>query len=375
MQRLTLPRPDDMHLHLRDGAALAAVLPDTARRFARAIVMPNLKPPVTTVAQAAAYRERILKALAAVPSAPTFISARSAHNVSPPAREGLGVGGLGFTPLMTIYLTDNLPPDEIDRAKESGFVHAVKLYPAGATTNSAAGVTDLKKCAATLARMEMLGVPLLVHGEVTDPGVDIFDREAVFIERVLAPLLKDFPALKSVLEHVTTQEGVDFVAAAGLNVAATITPQHLLYNRNALFTGGLRPHHYCLPVLKRERHRRALVAAATSGSPKFFLGTDSAPHAQGLKEAACGCAGCYTAHAGIELYAEAFEAAGALDRLADFASRWGAEFYGLPRNRGQITLVRTPWHVAAKQPFGADAALVPLRAGETIAWQLEEATP
>ncbi|MDP2811093.1 MAG: dihydroorotase [Rhodocyclaceae bacterium] len=345
MQSITLTRPDDWHLHLRDGDALRAVLPDTARRFARAIVMPNLRPPVTMVEQAAAYRERILAAV-------------------PP--------GLTFSPLMTLYLTDNTPHTEIDRAKASGFVHAVKLYPAGATTNSDAGVTDLMKCRATLARMEALGLPLLVHGEVTDPAVDVFDREAVFIERVLMPLLADFPALKLVLEHVTTKEGVDFVRAAGSNVAATITAHHLLMNRNAIFAGGLRPHHYCLPVLKREAHRRALVAAATSGDPKFFLGTDSAPHTKGAKESACGCAGCYTAHAGIELYAEAFEAAGALDRLEGFASHFGPDFYGLPRNAGSITLVREVWSVPAVLPYADDGGLVPLRAGETVAWRLAE---
>jgi len=344
MQTLTIIRPDDWHLHLRDGDALKAVLPDTARRFARAIVMPNLKPPVTTVAQAAAYRERIL---GAVPPGPTF------------------------TPLMTLYLTDNLPASEIDAAKQSGFVHAVKLYPAGATTNSDAGVTDLKKCAATLARMEKLGLPLLVHGEVTDPAIDVFDREAVFIDAVLAPLLKDFPALKVVLEHITTKDGAEFVKSAGSNVAATITAHHLLLNRNAIFAGGIRPHHYCLPVLKREVHRQALVAAATSGNPKFFLGTDSAPHAKSTKEAACGCAGCYTAHAGIELYAEAFEAAGALDKLEGFASFFGPDFYGLPRNSETITLVRDAWTVPAQQPLLDEDPIIPLRAGESIAWRLE----
>lgn len=345
MQTLTLTRPDDWHLHLRDGAALAAVLPDTARRFARAIVMPNLKPPVTTVEQAAAYRDRILAALPA---------------------------GLRFEPLMTLYLTDNTAPGEIDKAKASGFVHAVKLYPAGATTNSDAGVTDLAKCAKTLARMETLGVSLLVHGEATDPAVDVFDREAVFIERVLGPLLKDFPGLKVVLEHITTREGAEFVAGAGANVAATITAHHLLMNRNAIFAGGIRPHHYCLPVLKREAHRQALVAAAVSGSPKFFLGTDSAPHGRSTKEAACGCAGCYTANAGIELYAEAFEAAGALDKLEGFASFYGADFYGLPRNGDRITLEKQAWSVPATLPYAGDDTLVPLRAGETVAWRLKE---
>jgi dihydroorotase len=345
MQSITLTRPDDWHLHLRDGEAMQAVLPDTALRFARAIVMPNLKPPVTTVTQAAAYRQRILDALPQ---------------------------GMSFEPLMTLYLTDNLPAEEIERAKASSLVHAVKLYPAGATTNSDAGVTDLKKCTVTLARMEKLGVPLLVHGEVTDPAVDIFDREAVFIERVLAPLLKDFPALKIVLEHITTRNGAEFVKTSGANVAATITAHHLLLNRNAIFAGGIRPHHYCLPVLKREIHRQALVAAATSGNPKFFLGTDSAPHAKSAKEAGCGCAGCYTAHAGIELYAEAFEAAGALDKLEGFASFFGADFYGLPRNKETITLVREPWAVPTQQALLANDPLVPLRAGETIAWRLEK---
>ena len=342
-QKLTITRPDDWHLHLRDGAALAAVLPDTARRFARAIVMPNLKPPVATLAQALAYRQRIL---AALPS------------------------GSQFEPLMTLYLTDDTPPTEIDAARSSGLVQAVKLYPAGATTNSAAGVTDLAKCRATLARMEVLGMPLLVHGEATDPAVDVFDREAVFIERVLRPLLMDFPALRVVFEHITTQQAVQFVLAAGDNVAATITAHHLLLNRNAIFAGGIRPHHYCLPVLKREAHRQALIAAAISGSPKFFLGTDSAPHARGAKEQACGCAGCYTAHAGIELYAEAFDAAGALKRLEGFASFHGADFYGLPRNTGKITLVNESWPVPAGQPFVDGDTLVPLRAGETIAWRI-----
>ena len=343
MKTLTITRPDDWHLHLRDSAAMAAVLPDTARRFARAIVMPNLKPPVTTVALAAAYRERILGALPA---------------------------GLEFQPLMTLYLTDNMAPGEIDAAQASGFVHAVKLYPAGATTNSDAGVTDLKKCAATLARMETLGLPLLVHGEVTDPSVDVFDREAVFIDTVLAPLLRDFPALNLVLEHITTSDGIAFVKAGGANVAGTLTAHHLLLNRNAIFAGGIRPHHYCLPVLKRETHRRALVAAAISGSPKFFLGTDSAPHAQSTKEAACGCAGCYTANAGIELYAEVFDAENALDRLEGFASFHGPDFYGLPRNVGTITLAREPMVVPASLDYLPGDRLVPLRAGESIAWRL-----
>jgi dihydroorotase len=343
MQTLTLTRPDDWHLHLRDGAALAAVLPDTARRFARAIVMPNLKPPVTTVALAAAYRERILAALPA---------------------------GMSFTPLMTLYLTDNMPATEIDAVKASGFIHAIKLYPAGATTNSDAGVTDLKKCAATLARMEQLGVPLLVHGEVTDPAVDIFDREAVFIDTVLLPLVRDFPALKVVLEHITTRDGIAFVKGSGANVAGTLTAHHLLLNRNAIFAGGIRPHHFCLPVLKRESHRQALVAAAISGNPKFFLGTDSAPHAQSAKETACGCAGCYTANAGIELYAEAFEAAGALDKLEAFASFFGADYYGLPRNTDTVTLRREAMAVPASLDYVDGDQLVPLRAGESVAWRL-----
>ncbi|MBP8310779.1 MAG: dihydroorotase [Burkholderiaceae bacterium] len=343
MQTLTLTRPDDWHLHLRDGAALAAVLPDTARRFARAIVMPNLKPPVTSVAMAAAYRDRIL---AALPS------------------------GMEFTPLMTLYLTDNMPPAEIDAARASGFVHAVKLYPAGATTNSDAGVSDLKKCAATLARMEKLGVPLLVHGEVTDPAVDIFDREAVFIDTVLRPLLKDFPGLKAVLEHITTRDGIDFVTGSAANVAGTLTAHHLLLNRNAIFAGGIRPHHYCLPVLKRESHRRALVAAAISGNPKFFLGTDSAPHAQSTKEATCGCAGCYTANAGIELYAEVFDTESALDKLEAFASHFGPDYYGLPRNSATITLRREAVAIPASLDYLSGDRLVPLRAGETVAWRL-----
>ncbi|MBI3140575.1 MAG: dihydroorotase [Rhodocyclales bacterium] len=342
MRTLTLTRPDDWHLHLRDGAALAAVLPDTARRFARAIVMPNLKPPVVSTEQAAAYRERILAALPA---------------------------GLKFSPLMTLYLTDNTPAAEIDRARAGGIVHAVKYYPAGATTNSDSGVTAIEKCHATLARMETVGLPLLVHGEVTDADVDIFDRERVFVERVLAPLAGRFPGLRIVLEHITTAEAAQFVAAAGPNVAATITAHHLLMNRNAILAGGIRPHHYCLPVLKREAHRQALLRAATSGNPKFFLGTDSAPHGRAAKEAACGCAGCYTAHAAIELYAEAFEAVGALDKLEAFAGFFGADFYGLPRNTETLTLVREDWQVPARQPMGEDA-LVPLRAGEMVQWRL-----
>jgi dihydroorotase len=340
--QLTLTRPDDWHLHLRDDEALAAVLPDTARRFARAIVMPNLKPPVRTVLEAAAYRERILSALPA---------------------------GRAFEPLMTLYLTDNTSAEEIAKARVSGFVHAVKYYPAGATTNSDFGVSSVEKAWPAIAAMEELGLPLLVHGEVTDPEVDVFDREAVFIDRVLHPLLHRFPKLKLVLEHTTTAQGVAFVRAMGANVAATLTVHHLLYNRNALFKGGIRPHYYCLPVLKRETHRQALVEAAISGSPKFFLGTDSAPHAQSAKESSCGCAGLYTAHAAIELYAEAFEAAGALDRLEGFASHFGPDFYGLPRNRDTITLVREPWQVASELDFGP-GKLIPLRAGETVNWRL-----
>ena len=343
MQTLTITRPDDWHLHLRDGPAMAAVLPDTARRFARAIVMPNLKPPVTTVELAAAYRDRILGAL---PS------------------------GTKFEPLMTLYLTDNTPAEEIDKVKASGFVHALKLYPAGATTNSDAGVTDLAKCRATIARMEKLGVPLLVHGEVTDPEIDVFDREAVFIERIMTPLLEDHPGLRVVFEHITTKNAADFVNAAGDNIAATITAHHLLLNRNALFQGGIRPHNYCLPVLKREVHRAALVAAATSGSKKFFLGTDSAPHAQSTKEAACGCAGCYTANAGIELYAEAFALAGKLDKLEAFGSFNGPDFYRLPRNTDTITLRQAAWRVPDSQDYLRSDPLVPFRAGETIAWTL-----
>jgi dihydroorotase len=347
MDTLTLTRPDDWHLHLRDGAALAAVLPHSARQFARAIVMPNLRPPVTTTAQALAYRERIVAAL-------------------PP--------GAAFVPLMTLYLTDNTPADEIRRARDSGVVHAVKLYPAGATTNSDAGVTDLARCAAALDAMQRSGMPLLVHGEVTDVDVDVFDRERVFLERVLQPLRRDFPALKVVFEHITTQEAADYVREAPGPIAATITAHHLLYNRTALFVAadgraGVRPHWYCLPVLKREHHRRALVAAATSGLPRFFLGTDSAPHAKGDKENACGCAGCYTAACALELYAEAFEAAGALDRLEAFASFHGAAFYGLPRNAGTVTLRRRPMSVPAELPFGSET-VVPLRAGETLAWSL-----
>lgn len=340
--QLTITRPDDWHLHLRDGAALGAVALHTAQRFGRAIVMPNLKPPMTTTDAVAAYRERIV---AALPASCTF------------------------QPLMTLYLTDRTTPAEIARARASGFVHAVKYYPAGATTHSDAGVTSLAKVGAALAAMEEHDLPLLVHGEVTDTSVDIFDREAAFIDRELVGLLERHPRLRLVFEHVTTREAVAFVRASGPRVAATITPQHLLLNRNAIFTGGIRPHHYCLPVLKREVHREALVEAATGGSAQFFLGTDSAPHGRRTKEAACGCAGIYSAHAAIELYAEAFERAGRLDRLEGFASFHGADFYRLPRNGSAITLVREPWTVPDSYPFGDDT-LVPLRAGESIAWRL-----
>ncbi len=342
MHTLTLIRPDDWHLHLRDGDALAAVLPDTCRQMGRAIIMPNLKPPVTTTEQAAAYRARILAARPA---------------------------GSAFEPLMTLYLTDRTSADEIRRAKASGFVHGVKLYPAGATTNSDAGVTSIDKAMPALEAMAEVGLPLLVHGEVTDPAIDIFDREAVFIEQVFEPLIARLPGLKVVFEHITTRQAAEYVASAPANVGATITAHHLLMNRNALFVGGVRPHHFCLPVLKRETHREALVKAATSGSPKFFLGTDSAPHARHAKESACGCAGMYTAHAAIELYAEAFEAAGALDRLEAFASLNGPAFYGLPANADTVTLVREDWTVEPALPFG-DTELVPLRAGETVRWKL-----
>ncbi len=342
MHRLTLRRPDDWHLHLRDGAALSAVVGDSARRFARAIVMPNLKPAVRTTQQALHYRDRILSAL---------------------PEEG------GFEPLMTLYLTDDTPPEEIARAKLSGRVAGVKLYPAGATTHSDEGVTRISRCFHTLEKMQDVGLPLLVHGESTDPAIDVFDRERAFLEEVLGPLLERFPGLKVVLEHITTRDAVQFVEVTGENVAATITAHHLLMNRNSLFLGGIRPHHYCLPVLKREEHREALVEAAISGNPKFFLGTDSAPHAKNAKETGSGCAGIYTAHAAIELYASAFEEAGALERLDDFASVHGARFYGLPLNEGTITLVREEWTVPAELPFG-DETLVPLRAGETLAWKL-----
>lgn len=341
-QTLTITRPDDWHLHLRDGEALRAVLPDTARQFARAIVMPNLRPPVTTTEMAAAYRQRILYALPA---------------------------GMRFEPLMTLYLTDNTTADEIRKAKDSGFVHGVKLYPAGATTNSDSGVTNIGHCVKALEAMEQCGMPLLVHAEVTDADVDVFDREKVFIERHMIPLLQRFPALHVVFEHITTRDAAEFVASAPAHIGATITAHHLLMNRNAMFSGGIRPHHYCLPVLKREEHRQALIQAVISGNPKFFLGTDSAPHPRSAKEAACGCAGMYTAHAAIELYAEVFEAAGALGRLEAFAAFHGADFYGLPRNASQITLKKEAWKVPDSLPMGADV-LVPLRAGQEVGWKL-----
>jgi len=343
VQHITLTRPDDWHLHLRDGAALATTVPHTARSFARAIVMPNLKPPVTTTELALAYRARILATLPV---------------------------GVSFEPLMTLYLTDNTPAQEIIRARQSGQVAAVKLYPAGATTHSDAGVTALEKTWPALEAMQEHGVPLLIHGEVTDANIDIFDRERVFIERHLIPLTQRFPALRIVFEHITTQEAADFVTAASPNVAATITAHHLLLNRNAMLAGGIRPHYYCLPVLKRETHRLALIAAATSGNPKFFLGTDSAPHTRPTKETSCGCAGMYTAHAAIELYAEAFEEAGALDKLEGFASFFGPDFYRLPRNSARITLRKNAWRVPDTYTLNDDV-LVPFRANENIAWTLD----
>jgi dihydroorotase len=339
---ITITRPDDWHLHLRDGTAMRSVLPHTARQFHRAIVMPNLKPPITTTAQALAYRDRIMAAL---------------------------TPGMRFQPLMVLYLTNNTPPDEIRRAKDSGMVHAVKLYPAGATTNSDAGVTNLTQCYKTLETMQELGMPFLVHGEVTDPDVDIFDRETVFIDRVMEPLRRDMPELKVVFEHITTKEAAQYVTEGAGMIGATITAHHLLYNRNEIFKGGIRPHYYCLPVLKREEHRQALVKAAISGSPKFFLGTDSAPHPKGLKEHACGCAGCYTALHAMELYAEAFDRAGALDKLEAFASFNGPAFYGLPNNTDIVTLTREAWTIPAELPFG-ETTIVPLNAGESISWKL-----
>ena len=340
-QTLTITRPDDWHLHVRDGAALADVVPHTAAQFGRAIIMPNLRPPVTTTAQALSYKERIARAV--------------------PAQTA-------FEPLMTLYLTDNTPPDEIARAADAGIV-ALKLYPAGATTNSDAGVTDIRKTYKVLEAMQRAGLKLLVHGEVTDPDIDLFDREAVFIDRVMIPLRRDFPELKVVFEHITTREAAHYVASADTHTAATITAHHLLYNRNAIFVGGIRPHYYCLPVLKREVHRQALVQAATGGSSKFFLGTDSAPHPAQLKEHASGCAGCYTAHAALELYAAAFEAAGALDKLEGFESFHGPDFYGLPRNGGTVTLKRESWTPPDSYPFGG-AEVKPLAGGEALAWRL-----
>lgn len=347
---LTLTRPDDWHVHLRDGGVLSAVLADTAARFARAIVMPNLSPPIRTVAEAEAYRRRIVAAC-------------------PP--------GSSFEPLMTLYLTDNTSVAEIERARASEFVHAVKYYPAGATTHSESGVTDIHRCDDVFAAMAELGLPLLVHGEVTDSVIDVFDREAVFIDRYLQHIVARFPRLKVVLEHVTTREGVDFVASAPVTVAATITAHHLLLNRNAMFRGGLRPHAYCLPILKAERHREALVAAAISGNPRFFLGTDSAPHARHAKESACGCAGIYTAHAALELYAEVFAAADALEKLEAFASFHGADFYGLSRNSETVTLIEEPWTVPDEIPLlsgdGLVDSVVPFRAGETLRFRFKTA--
>jgi dihydroorotase len=344
---LTIQRPDDWHVHLRDGSALESVAKFTAARFGRAIVMPNLTPAITSTALAAAYRERIIAAL-------------PAPNGSTKHR---------FEPLMTLYLTNTLPAQEVDRAKASGFVHGVKLYPAGATTHSDAGVTDIRRVYPTLARMEELGMPLLVHGETPGAEIDVFDREAHFIDAVLAPLIDRFRHLKVVFEHVTTARAVEFVRNARSGVAATITPQHLLHNRNAIFSGGIKPHYYCLPILKREQDRLALLDAATSGNPRFFLGTDSAPHERATKENACGCAGMFTAHAAIELYAEAFEQVGRLDRLQGFASHFGADFYGLPRHDDVITLIKEPWVSPISYDFG-NGALVPYRSGESVAWRL-----
>ena len=339
-----MTRPDDWHLHLRDGAALKAVLPHTVRQFARAIVMPNLKPPVRSVADAASYRDRIIAAI-------------------PPGNQ--------FEPLMTLYLTDNTSPEEIVAAKASQFIKAVKYYPAGATTNSDFGVTDICRCDRVLEAMQQVDMPLLLHGEVTDSDIDVFDREKVFIEKHLIPLITRFSKLRVVLEHITTSDAVKFVLSAHNNVAATITPQHLLFSRNILFTGGIRPHFYCLPILKREEHRLALLQAATSGNPKFFLGTDSAPHSRNSKESSCGCAGCYSALHALELYAEAFESVDALDKLEAFASFYGPDFYQLPRNTEQITLTKTTWRVPDELPF-PEFGLVPLRAGEEMTWQMTE---
>ena len=341
--KLTLLRPDDWHVHFRDGEPMKSIVGATARQFARAVVMPNLRPAVVTAEQAGAYRDRIL---AALPK------------------------GAAFEPLMTLYLTDNTSPDEIGRAKAAGFVKAVKYYPAGATTNSDSGVTDIRKCDAVFEAMAAQRMPLLLHGEVTDPAVDVFDREKVFLETVLAPLVRRFPKLRVVLEHITTREAALFVSSAPENVAATITAHHLLMNRNALFAGGIRPHHYCLPVLKRETHRVALVKAAVSGNHRFFLGTDTAPHAKSAKQSCCGAAGMYTAHAAMELYCEVFEREGALDKLEGFASRYGPDFYGLPRNTATVTLEKEPWEVPANYPFGTET-VVPLRAGEQLAWRFK----
>jgi dihydroorotase len=343
LSSITLTRPDDWHLHIRDDKIMQFVLPHTAKQFGRAIIMPNLKPPVTTTEQALAYRKRIVEAL---------------------PQE------CGFEPLMTLYLTDNTSADEIHKARESGLVHAVKLYPSGATTNSDFGVTDIKKTYNTLSVMADRGIPLLIHGEVTDPDIDVFDREKIFIERHLVPLMNEITELKIVLEHITTKDAADFIIEARKNVAATITPHHLLMNRNAIFQGGIRPHHYCLPILKRETHRQALVTAAISGNPRFFLGTDSAPHTKSAKESSCGCAGMYSAHAAIELYAEVFDQANALDKLEAFASFYGPDFYGLPRNQDSITLKRESWEVPAEYSLPGGEALVPLRAGEKIDWKL-----
>jgi|TARA_B100000700_G_scaffold80286_2_gene90418 dihydroorotase len=343
VNQLTITTPDDWHLHLRDDEPLEAVLPYSARQFARAIIMPNLTPPVTTTEQALAYRERIL---AALPE------------------------GVSFEPLMVLYLTDNTPAEEIERAVASGVIKAVKLYPAGATTNSSSGVTDIRHCDAAIGAMARMGLPLLVHGEVTSPEIDIFDREAIFIDQVMTPLLERHPSLKVVFEHITTADAVNFVRQASDNVAATITAHHLLFNRNHMLVGGIRPHYFCLPVLKRETHRAALIEAATSGSPKFFLGTDSAPHARGAKESACGCAGAFTAPAALELYATAFEQAGALDKLEGFASHFGADFYGLARNQGTVTLMREDWQLPDALDYVGDEVIVPLMAGETLGWKL-----
>jgi dihydroorotase len=341
MQKLTLTRPDDWHLHLRDGEAMRAVLPHTTRQFARAIIMPNLKPPVRSVADAAAYRDRIIAAI-------------------PPGQQ--------FEPLMTLYLTDNTDPKDIIAAQASQFVKAVKYYPAGATTNSDLGVTDIRKCDQVFEAMQQVDMPLLLHGEVTDPDIDVFDREKVFIEKYLIPLKLRFPQLRVVLEHITTSDAVQFVLETN-TIAATITPQHLLFNRNIIFKGGIRPHFYCLPVLKREEHRRALLQAATSGNPKFFLGTDSAPHARHTKEESCGCAGCYSALHAMELYTEAFESVDSLDKLEAFSSFYGADFYRLPRNNEKITLTKTTWRIPDEVPF-TESGLVPLRAGEEMSWQM-----